>query len=433
MQQIFKSLVLIICLITLASCNVVRTKDLVTRGAGALGADFSCYSTAGEYGLPKSLVTIEVTEDRNLNNPSYGDATTTKLEPIAQRAVRDKRQTFCLDFLSAFNSNDEIMIEKDAATGLLKEIYVNADDQLPTIFETVEKELTTLSRATVAPTREPIKFVDEFDPMRPDDRAVMNARLRDFGICILVNVHGQGYFDLDAEIKRACNRKISSSELTSLVHKTDLGDAGFQVLPEDYQNSILYRPTVTADIYVMRQQSRARPHKWNIYEKQVLTLIDSNSIHGLHIRRAVFAKRETKLTFEDGVLTTVFVDKGSEIAGFVNIPLSIVRSIVRLPTELIQIRIGEQNSLRELINAQSQLIEAEEALRAQQTSTQTASTALIASQNSSSVLSLSTASLNQCVANCQAGGNDGPTCTSSCSCKATCPAGNLACQTACGP
>lgn len=436
MTRLPAKLMLFATLTLLAACAVVETRDLVSRrGTGPDAPAFACRSTAGEYGLPLSTVTISVEENRNSANPSVGDPTSTVLQPLKIRSVRDKRQTFCLDFLNAFNSADELKIDKDPATGLLKSVSINTVDELPQVFDAIEAFATSpLTRSATAAKRGPIKFVDEFDPMRPDDIAIMNARLRDFGFCVLVNVHGQPAESLDAQVKKSCMRAPSSRELTTLVHQTAANETGFQVLPEDYKNSILYRPTVTADIYIMRQFNRQRPNRWDIYEKQVATLIDSNAIHGLDIKRAVFAKRKTDLTFKEGVLTTVVIDKGSELGGFIGIPLSIVRSIVRLPTEIIKVQIGRQNELANLIEAQSSLIDAERSLAEQREATTGAATTLAAARSSNNLLGLGSGTINQCVATCQALGTDGPSCQTSCACRITnCQPGDTACARACGP
>jgi hypothetical protein len=60
--------------------------------------------------------------------------------------------------------------------------------------------------------------------------------------------------------------------------------------------------------------------------------------------------------FVDGVLTNVSIDKGSELESFSQIPLAVATAIVRLPTEIIQLRINDTTQQTTLANAEMTLI-----------------------------------------------------------------------------
>ena len=68
-------------------------------------------------------------------------------------------------------------------------------------------------------------------------------------------------------------------------------------------------------------------------------------------------ERRTALIFDEGTLTGFCVSKGSEGAGLVEIPVEIIRSVVALPTQILQVRINHANSQSELNRIHAETIE----------------------------------------------------------------------------
>lgn len=416
----------------LAACSVIGTQNSVSRDdAGNLRG---CRSSAGEYGLPKSVFSVTVAENRIPSHLSRGDPTSTIIQPLDHSVVRSSGQTFCLDFLNSFTSNDQLVIEKEGSSGLLTKISVNTDDQLDEAISDVFDGLANITARANGNTvpEDQIRFTDNFDPMSEADLKILNSRLRDFGYCIIVVPHNARVNTFEEKVAKFCRNRLSASAFSSLAVTTSGGPSEFNTLPEGYRHSVLYHPTLTADVFTLHQPNRQRPHNWQIAEKQVYTLVDTSTILGLDIRRAIFSTRSTELTFQKGVLTTVFVEKGSQVTEFVKIPLSIAKAVIRLPAQIISIKVGERNSATDLIKAQQDLITQVEALKAAREANQTAQDNTSA-QSRSTAGFFSSGAINQCVASCQAIGNDNATCTQSCSCQASqCVPGDTACIAACG-
>jgi hypothetical protein len=72
----------------------------------------------------------------------------------------------------------------------------------------------------------------------------------------------------------------------------------------------------------------------------------------------LFTKRSTAIYFDQGSLSDVAVEKGSELEGFVTIPLAVAKAIVDVPTQLVQIRLADTQSHAALIQAQGNLLNA---------------------------------------------------------------------------
>lgn len=71
------------------------------------------------------------------------------------------------------------------------------------------------------------------------------------------------------------------------------------------------------------------------------------------IRRAALVSKTTKLAFSNGSLVDVSVDKPSQVLAGVKVPLEIAKSVVALPTDLIQLKINIASSNNALLAAQT--------------------------------------------------------------------------------
>jgi hypothetical protein len=87
--------------------------------------------------------------------------------------------------------------------------------------------------------------------------------------------------------------------------------------------------------------------------QKTLFLPNEAPVLGYDLRRAALVTKGSSLIFQNGSLVEVGVSKPSEALEGVKIPLTIVKSIVALPTDLIQLKINLANSNNNLINAQA--------------------------------------------------------------------------------
>jgi hypothetical protein len=76
------------------------------------------------------------------------------------------------------------------------------------------------------------------------------------------------------------------------------------------------------------------------------------------VERAAFARRITEISFREGVLTDVMINKESELERFAGIPLRIARAIVDIPAQIVQFRIIDIKGQTEILDAQGKLIQA---------------------------------------------------------------------------
>ena len=85
---------------------------------------------------------------------------------------------------------------------------------------------------------------------------------------------------------------------------------------------------------------------------QYIRVIDPNQVFKIPIKRMPFVKRVNNLKFQQGTLVSNELSNPSTAEGFVDIPISLAKSIIGIPAEIFRIQIG--NSAKELEYLQSQ-------------------------------------------------------------------------------
>jgi hypothetical protein len=74
--------------------------------------------------------------------------------------------------------------------------------------------------------------------------------------------------------------------------------------------------------------------------------------------RSPMVERVTQIALENGALKEVYVSKPSSIAATVKVPLSILQSIVALPTDLVQLKLNYSSADKNLLESQKAEIDA---------------------------------------------------------------------------
>jgi hypothetical protein len=76
-----------------------------------------------------------------------------------------------------------------------------------------------------------------------------------------------------------------------------------------------------------------------------------------------FVTTTYNMEFTDGLLTKGEIKRPSEALGFVQIPLNVLREVIALPTDLLQLKIDHSTKETQLLESWKKQIEAQEALR----------------------------------------------------------------------
>lgn len=97
-------------------------------------------------------------------------------------------------------------------------------------------------------------------------------------------------------------------------------------------------------------------------ESHVILIPNGAPILSLPIRRAAFVKKVTNITFEDGILKEVHLEKPSEALGFMDIPVGIAKAISSVPGELLQLKVDYVKQDTALLQEQKNALDAAKAL-----------------------------------------------------------------------
>ena len=331
--------------------RVVETSGLVP---GPAGYGPTCHSSLGAYYLPRALLQIKATAGAN-------SITSAGLETNVTM-VADRDQPFCLDYLSSPTSDDLIVVKRDPK-GLLVSVTSEVEDRTPEIanalIETAEAAVIAAARAAaLEAARDGDRLDVEFDPFVWQELLTVNRALKRFGFCLYVEGRTFPIDGLDPATILAAGRQWCALENPPVFIPPGDEFSALPVAPEVMRTGILYRPNIAHKIVILRKSDPSGRRPWQIYQTRRVEMPNVSPILSIGVERAMFATRKTTLAFNRGVLTDVTIEKGSELAGFVSIPLNVARAVVRIPGEIVTLRITDTSNRIALINAQIELMKA---------------------------------------------------------------------------
>ncbi|EUC00044.1 hypothetical protein PMI07_006324 [Rhizobium sp. CF080] len=371
-QRLRKTMLIILAatgLMVSAACSVVESYSIsVVDGQTLTG---SCASEAGSYSLSMTTWQFQITK--------YPDSPYI-LENIVESHHPDGKHTYCLDYVASSLSHDQLSIGyakpnsetagatqgKPATTGLLNYVAsFSVDKSVNTARNLIRAIFVGMSgqrdfsggRAGKTLSGEP-QVLGRFDvdPLDPIDMAKTNARLADFGFCLVLDQYSYEASVVSGE-KYCANPTATAARYPS----AKLADARRQywIRKDPERRGVLYRPRLPYMLQVYTQED-PRHSAWQLRYVTEVKLENIAPIISLGVQRALFAQAKVGLEFDDGVLTNFCISKSSEVAGFVDIPLDIVYGLVELPAATIRAEYERANSTEALKRAQINLIETQE-------------------------------------------------------------------------
>ena len=309
----------------------------------------ACRSSAGAYYMPRVLVRIAL---KRATEPGRGfqlDKETPKFPTVADR----RHQPYCLDYLASPTSKDVIAVER-GTNGLLQKVYSNVKDRSTQIALTLIQTGALFAKAGLrsgvlgAGPQETVDFT--FDPFDPQELSEINRAMRRFGFCAYIENHS---FEDGAINPQAW---CSDPNQERYVNQYNMMLATTPIRPEAMSTGILYRPNATHKLVIRRKSDPTGREPWALFMTKHMEWPNVSPIFSIGVYRALFTTRLTELKFENGVLTNVSIDKGSELESFSQIPLAVATAIVQLPTEIIQLRINDTKDQTSLASAEMALI-----------------------------------------------------------------------------
>lgn len=319
----------IVLSIGLAGCTVIESNR---AGAPFLSADGTQKRTSiqGSYSLARKYLSFNILAD----NVHFAEATHFKISQAtqAEAVVPDPSAGFryTVNYQPSRFSNDDVDIE--FADQLLKSVTVATDDQSGKALINFAEAAARIARLSQGLTTTPggngtpggndrvHKAPDQlvaqltFDPTDPE--SVKRAQHR-LGRFVNLRVH-----PAPRPITQffACN------------------------------HALCYRPLTTVTV------SFEEPHSGNITDF-IVQVPDPHQIEGIDLERSAFVKRDTVLTFANGSLQKIDMNKPSEVAAAALLPIQVVDAVFTGIGGAVQGLLGLQQSELsasvELLNAQA--------------------------------------------------------------------------------
>ena len=356
----------------LAACAVMDTGP--TRAPDMPLAASRCESTLGSYALPKTLLRGEVLGTEP--DPAKAQTALTALNEIS---IADSNRIYCLDHLSSPTARDTISVvrgslaykeapprEPRTSTNLLTFVSSSSIDYTADIVTKIIRAIFIgiSGKPDFAPVARSLRISDKdklkytladltFDPFDIFDVIRTNQAMRPLGFCVLLEIDALDTIALEGP--RFCG------DGRHLRKKRELFEAAYA----QYERAIdlptrvpgiLYRPRQSFRAFVFAKDDPKRPEGWRLVQIVHLRLENISPGISVGLERALFATRRTALLFDRGALRGWCVSKQSELLAAMNIPLEVVRSIVALPTAILQVRIDEVTKSEQLVAAEKSLI-----------------------------------------------------------------------------
>ncbi len=287
------------------------------------------------YFVPTSLLKITMGPGEN-----DGDGLSITLENVT---VPDHSKAYELKYRPSAFANDDIFLATDAK-GLLTTANTTAEDATGDVILALAKSATGLVTFGVPPSsrreksarpgRRPLckmpssRWTIVIDPL---DRQTWPYWLDD--ACIQVDPVGDG-------------------------PPTDLGvSAGAHGKPEKAtcDSGICYRIA-----YPYRVTATFSPE---MYEQVTFGFLGASPVFSYDVTRAPFIRKSVSLTFDEGVLTEVGVNKPSVALAVAELPLNLTKAILSAPAEILKLRLDYNSTKEAEIRSRKQLREERERYR----------------------------------------------------------------------
>lgn len=288
--------------------------------------EFEKYNLDGaSYFLPRGVVDITISRDKDGNHSMTVSNVT---------FLPDPNHFYRIDYNDSIFSTDVVTIQT-TSTGLLLSVATKTTDEAGALVKKVVELATEAAKAAVIALREPpglepkpFKITLTIDPTDPKQKELVNKTLGSKG----------------------GNLSFSVSPLSSiLVDKTNKMKC---------LSGICYRPAIP---YLLKLSDS------DTVVAQTLVLLPNDAIiASIDVNRRAFIANTTNITFSNGMLTKLELDKPSEAVGFMGIPIDVAKAIVSIPSAIFDFKVTLITGETRLIAAQNANLSAQAALIATQ-------------------------------------------------------------------
>lgn len=303
------------------------------------------------YYLPHAVAKITVSRSKS---------GTTEVEALKLDELRfepDRNYKFSLTHIKNILFDDHLIVNTDE-NGLLKEVSAETTDKTRDIVKSILSIVEGLAKltsvgsvweedrpASKAPLFKVTAYIDPYEPQSIKD----------------VNDH---LHELKEKKLRIQVRPLFKKNLTSSNHDVSSNAEQSHYRQPDCLREVCYRPVVPYVIELIDWEKHLAGdrNRHGVIHSELIVVPDQELIASVRVTRAAFVKKITKLTFSKGVLIGTDVNNPSQLLGFMNIPVDIVRMLVSLPSAILDFKVTQKQNDTKLLTAQTNQIKAQNSL-----------------------------------------------------------------------
>ncbi|MFC0513370.1 hypothetical protein ACFFGT_04135 [Mucilaginibacter angelicae] len=330
---IFVGIIVIYAIVVGQSDNNILTSTILNDGNKKIKADLIYYLPVGSLTVNATAKVIIVkntdptTLQTKITSAKVGELSVSTLVSI----VPDTKFSFKLEYSANYFSNDEFKIST-GPTGLLDSISTTTEDRLGNIIgltADVPSKILSIQQTALG--------------LIPPPTGNQASETRTFNKSFFLSAR-----DI-RKGKAVCSWFINAD---GQINKTTEADASFiiEFSPERNERvsansispsaGIFTRPLKTI-IMTVRPKSRSTNRQGIV--KTEIQIPDVTRLINIPVKRSPFVKRVNTPKFSNGMITGNFMNKPSEVEGFLSIPINIGKALVSIPGQLFSFKIQHQH------------------------------------------------------------------------------------------
>lgn len=273
-------------------------------------------NSIGFYYLPTGVLKLDIIKITKENKTDYHLNCESQIIP-------DISQRYYLTYSQSFNSNDNILFELESKN-FLKKIKIESEDVTDELIVKISDIVTqTVKMSTVSPGDGEEASIDT--------------------IKTLYYITNQKDEQLDEELlKYKMKVNVKKFSFNGEVQQSNYKKKKF--------DGIIYRPIIPYLVEINNEKGELI--------KSSLVYLPDNDVVEFDISRASFVKKVTEVDFDNGSISKFSINKPSQSLELASVPVEVLKSIIAIPKELIQLKIDLSSENMQLIQAQQAEIEA---------------------------------------------------------------------------
>jgi hypothetical protein len=354
--------VLLAILVAVAGCGSVYRTSSLDAYTQTQNQKF-CTSSAGGYALPKGEVAFSI---QKVEVPAGSGRFRYRIPEDASNVKikfsPDASHTYCLDFLRQATSADAIRVKRE--NGMLKSVFSNVEDKSDEAIEEIAKGIGIavaaakggglgrgFSNEAGAANADVMQL--QFDPFDAEVLTSVNEAMKYTGHCLYIEPDGDPL--VPAWMRNQCGMKGSfevqaSKTSPAEVFENSEYEAGSGRL------GILYKPLVPHTLVILKRDDPTSGQPWRLWKQIVVEMPNRSPVFLLEVKRGLFTERTTEITFNNGLLDTVKIDKKSELNAASDLVVKLVQIAVQIPAKALIISTSDATNRAKLIETNQALI-----------------------------------------------------------------------------